>query len=133
MSGMGNSPRGPVNPLGGMLGSPAAPPLPAESFTVRINVAVAGPTTLFTPSADRRWVATTLVLVASVANTVQLNSGATGLVGPISLAANTPLVVVGDAVRNILRALDVGDTLTITLGAATQVGGWIQLREEGGR
>jgi hypothetical protein len=108
-------------------------PLPSESFTVRVNVAVVGPTTLFTPQADRRWVATALVLVPAGAVTVQLNSGATAIVGPMALAANVPLVVVGDAARNVLRALDTGDTLTVTLGGAVQVGGWVQLREEGAR
>ena len=70
---------------------------------------------------------------AAAAVTVQLNSGATAIVGPMALAANLPLVVVGDAARNVLRALDVGDTLTITLVGGVQVGGWIQLREEGAR
>ena len=117
--------------IAGLGQAPSA--IPDESFTTRINVAVVGPTTLFTPAADRRWVATSLVLVAAAAVTVQLNSGATAIVGPMALAANVPLIVVGDGVRNILRGLNVGDTLTITLGGALQVGGWIQLKEVGGR
>lgn len=112
---------------------PPQTPLPDESFTIAINVAAVGPTTLFTPTADRRWSASTLVLVADPANTITLNSGAAAVTGPMSLAATIPLIVTGDAARNILRAHNVNEVLSITLGAATQVSGWIQLREIGGR
>jgi hypothetical protein len=73
------------------------------------------------------------VLVAGAGVTVQLLSGATALTGPMGLAANVPLVVVGDAARNILRAANTGNALNITLGGAIQVSGWIQLREVGQR
>lgn len=111
----------------------APPPIPEESFTIPVNVAVVGPTALYTPAADRRWVATAIVLVATAPVTVQLLSGLTNRAGPMALAANQALVVVGDAARNVLRSAAVGDALNITLGGAVQVGGWIQLREVGQR
>jgi hypothetical protein len=131
------SPRAESRPAGaapfGAIGRPADTTIPEESFTIPINVAVAGPTSLLAAIADRRWVLTALVLVASGAVTVQLNSGATPIAGPMALAANVPLVVVGDAASNIMRALNVNEALTVTLGAAVQVGGWAQGRWVGGR
>lgn len=126
--------RGRPQAMGGL---PAGNPPPGtfleESFTVNVDVNAAGPTTLYAAVADRRWVATAIVLVASGAVTVQLNSGANKMAGPMALAANVPLVVVGDAASNVFRAKNVNEALTITLGGATQVGGWIQLKETGQR